>query len=129
MKLHTSQTASMPALENLPCAAGTSYKIGMGLVVASGVAAKVGATTAPEYICMSEKIGASGQQVQAVRVLKGETYEAPLSADGAALKIGDKVTIDADGIRVTATTTSGVAQITGFMTENQAAGDAVLVKF
>lgn len=129
MKLHTSQNASIPALENLPCAAGTEYKIGMGLVVSAGAAAKVGATATPEYICMSEKKGVAGQYVQAIRVLKGETYEAKLSEAGSALKIGNKVTIDADGIRVTATTASGVAQITGFMTEEQAAGDAVLVKF
>ncbi len=129
MKLHTTQNASVPALENLPCAADTEYKIGMGLAVSGGAAAKVSATAAPEYICMSEKTGAAGETVQAVRVLKGETYEAMLSAAGSALKVGDLVTIAADGIRVTATTSGGVAKIVGFMTEEKATGDGVLIKF
>ena len=55
---------------------------------------------------MANKTGAAGEFVQAIRVSKDDTYEAALSAAGTALKIGDKVTLDADGIRVTATTVS-----------------------
>lgn len=129
MKLHTTQTASYPALVEVPCAAGTEYKIGMALNVTAGAAALASGTTVPTHICFAKKTGVEGETVQAIRVLKGETFEAPLPADGAALKIGDKVTIAADGIGVTATTTSGIAQIVGFMTEAKAAGDGVLVKF
>ena len=129
MKLHTTQTASYPALVEVPCAAGVEYKIGMALNVTSGAAAQASGTTVPTHICFTQKKGAEGETVQAIKLLKGETFEAPLSVDGAALKIGDKVTIAADGIGVTATTASGIAQIVGFMTEAKAAGDGVLVMF
>jgi hypothetical protein len=126
MKLHKSQTASMPALEYLPAAAETEYKVGMGLTLGE-TAAKVAATAVPEYICMANSKGEA--TVPAIRVLAGETYEAPLAVDGSALKVGNKVTIDSDGIRVTATTASGVAKIVGFATELKAAGDGVFIKF
>lgn len=126
MKLHKSQTASQPALEYIPAATATAYKVGMGLTLGE-TAAKVAATAVPEYICMAEVTGATS--IPAIRVLQGETYEAKLSAAGSALKVGDKVTIDADGIRVTATTASGVAKIVGFATELKAAGDGVYIKF
>ena len=129
MKLYQSQSASQPALEQVPCGAGTAYKIGMALSVSADAAAKTAATAVPEYICVANKIGAAGEFVQAIRVSKDDTYEAALSAAGTALKIGDKVTLDADGIRVTATTASGVAQIIGFKTKEKAAGDGVLIKF
>ena len=128
MKLYQSQSASQPALEQVPCGAGTAYKIGMALSVSADAAAKTAATAVPEYICVANKTGAAGEFVQAIRVSKDDTYEA-LSAAGTGLKIGDKVTLDADGIRVTATTASGVAQIIGFKTKEKAAGDGVLIKF
>ncbi len=134
MKLYQAHGASQPALELVPCGADTAYKIGMGLTVSADAAAKVSAQAVPEYICMANKTGVAGEFVQAIRVNKDDTYEAVLSADGAELKIGDKVTIDADGIRVTATTTVsnaavGVAQIISFMTKEKASGDGVLIKF
>lgn len=129
MKLFQRNNASQAPLELIPCTASTAYKIGMGLTVASDGSAKVAATATPEYICMSEKTGVAGEFVQAIRVDEADTYEANLSAAGTGLKVGDKVTIDTDGIRVTATTTSGVAKIVGFKTAAKAAGDGVLIKF
>lgn len=134
MKLYQKHDASQPPLELVPCGADTVYKIGMGLVVSGDAAAKVGAQAVPEYICMANKTGVAGEFVQAIRVSKEDTYKAELSAAGTALKIGDKVTIDADGIRVTATTTVseavvGVAKIVGFETTEKASGDDVLIKF
>ena len=41
-----------------------------------------------------------------------DVYSAPLSVAGEALKVGDKVTLDATGTKVTATTVSGVFEIT-----------------
>ena len=41
--------------------------------------------------------------------------------------IGDKVTLSADGLQVTATTTSGVAEVVGM--DGTAAGDTVYVRF
>ena len=45
------------------------------------------------------------------------------------VKVGDKVTIATDGIRVTATTASGVAKIVEFAKGTKATGDTVLIKF
>ena len=129
MKLHVSQTMNANPLLELPCAADTAYKVGQALTVIGGVAALASGTTKPEYICMAEKTGVDGGLVPAIAVLPGEIYEAALSADGAALNVGDKVTIAADGIRVTATTTSGVAKIVGFPAGTKAVGDPVLIKF
>lgn len=129
MKIHQTQTASYPGLEYLPCSAGTEYKAGQALVLTGGVATLATGATAPTHICFSAKTGKTDETVQAIRVLKGEVFEAPLSVDGSALKIGDKVTIAADSIKVTATTSSGVAEIVGFCTEAKAAGDGVLVRF
>lgn len=129
MKLYQRHDASQTPIELVPCTAGTAYKVGMGLTVASDGSAKVAATSAPEYICVADKTGVAGESVQAVRVDTADTYVAKLSAAGTSLKVGDKVTIDADGIRVTATTTSGVAKIVGFTTAAKAAGDSVLIKF
>lgn len=129
MKLYQTHSASQPALEKIPCTASAEYKIGMGLTVGSGGSAKVAATGTPEYICMSEKTGVTGEFIQAIRVSKEDTYETTLSAAGTDLTVGDKVTIDTDGIRVTATTTSGVAKIVAFKTAGKASGDGVLIKF
>ena len=43
------------------------------------------------------------------------------------VKLGDKVTIYTDGLQVTATTTSGVAEVVGM--DGTAAGSTVLVRF
>lgn len=129
MKLHVSQTMLANPLVELPCAAGTSYKIGQSLTVSNGVASLAAGATKPEYICQAEKTGIAGETVQAIAVLPGEIYEAALSEDGASLKVGDKVTIATDGIRVTATTASGVAKIVEFTNGTKATGDTVLVKF
>jgi hypothetical protein len=129
MKLYQRHDASEAPIELVPCTAGVEYKIGMGLTVAAGGSAKVAATTVPDYICVADKTGVAGESVQAVRVGAAETYIAKLSAAGTSLKEGDKVTIDTDGIRVTATTTSGVAKIVGFTTATKAAGDSVLIRF
>ena len=129
MKLHVSQTMLANPLVELPCAAGTAYKIGQALTVSNDVASLAAGATKPEYICQAEKTGIAGETVQAIAVLPGEIYEAALSEDGASLKVGDKVTIATDGIKVTATTASGVAKIVEFTNGTKAAGDAVLVKF
>ena len=54
-------------------------------------------------------------------------WRTQLSAAGADLKPGSKVTLDADGLRVTATTESGVASIVAL--EGTAEGESVRVRF
>ena len=54
-------------------------------------------------------------------------FETAFSASATALKLGDKVTINTDGLTVTATKTNGVAEIV-YM-EGMDAGDMCLVRF
>ena len=116
--------------EELPCSAITP-KMGMLLKESSGNLAKASGTDVPAYISMVEKDSActAGDLIPVIRIEPGNIYETTLSASGSALKIGDKVTVATDGLRVTATTTSGVAEIMAFMTAEQASGDAVRVRF
>ena len=65
--------------------------------------------------------------VPVVRVQDYQVWRTQLSAAGADLKLGSKVTLDADGLRVTATTESGVASIVAL--EGTAEGESVRVRF
>lgn len=111
----------------LPCSAITP-KNGMAMVLSSGKLAIATGTNRPEFICIEQHSAAvsAGDMVTVVRVEADTDYETVLSASGA-LNIGDKVTIASDGLRVTATTTSGVAEIVAM--EGTASGDTVTVRF
>lgn len=84
-------------------------KLGEALVLANGKLTKCGATVMPEFISVGATIG---ERVPVVRVMEEDTFEAPLSAAGTSLKVGDKVTLDTDGLQVTATTENGVFTLT-----------------
>ena len=114
--------------EKLPCSAITP-KNGMAMTVTSGKLAIASGTTRPTYICVEEHGSAvtAGDEVTVVRVDEETVFETELSAAGTGLNIGDKVTIAADGLRVTATTTSGVAEIVYI--DGTAVGDMVQVRF
>lgn len=122
MKLWKSHGASAAPIETIPADSSLSYKVGEGLVITSNKAAKAAGTTAPAYICVGP---AKDGNVPVIKMSKEDVYAAPLSAAGTSLNIGDKVTVDTDSIRLTATTTNGVAEILGFATAAKAAGDEV----
>ncbi|MBR3585059.1 MAG: hypothetical protein IKO00_03450 [Oscillospiraceae bacterium] len=113
--------------EQLPCSAITP-KNGMAMVLSSGKLAIASGTNKPEFICIEQHSAAvsAGDLVTVVRVEPDTDYETVLSASGA-LNIGDKVTLASDGLRVTATTASGVAEIVAM--EGTASGDTVIVRF
>ena len=103
---------------------GTSAEaivLGEALVLSSGKLTKCAATTTPEFISMGS---GTGTVIPVVRVMEEDVYAAPLSASGASLNVGDKVTIASDGVKVTATTTSGVFEITQI--DGTSVGDTVL---
>lgn len=126
MNIRTTDTYSKP-FEILPCGNGTTYKIGQGLIISSGVAALATGTNKPQYICQENKTGVTGEGVYAARVTEDMTLEAPLSAAGTDLTVGSLVTIATDGMRLTATTTNGVAEIIEFP-EGKASGAKVRFK-
>ena len=117
--------------EFLPCGAITP-KLGMALIQTSGNLAIATGTNKPTYISMVEKEAActAGDLIPVMRVEPGTIFETELSAAGSSLKLGDKVTLHAsNGMQVTATKTDGVAEIVEFLTDAQASGDKVRVRF
>ena len=126
--IHSVDDNRVLGLEYLPCSAITP-KVGMALVQTSGNLALASGTTAPTYISMCERDTActAGELIPVVRVQKDIIFGVPAQAAMTSVKLGDKVTIYTDGLQVTATTTSGVAEVVGM--NGTAAGSTVLVRF
>mgnify|MGYP003296270513 CR=1 FL=1 len=122
------EDGALAPYEYLPCSAITP-KIGMALTQTNGNLAIASGTTVPTYISMIECGAAveAGTLIPVIRVDKGTIYETVLSAAGTSLKLGNKVTIAADGLRATATTTDGVAEIVAM--DGTATGSKVRVRF
>ena len=118
----------VPGIEYLPCSAIT-LKVGMALAQSGGNLAIASGTTAPTYVSMIEKEAAcaAGDIIPVMRVLPDMVFETTFSTAASAIKLGDKVTLNTDGLQVTATTTSGVAEVVGM--DGTAAGDKVRVRF
>lgn len=126
--IHSTDDGHALPWEYLPCSAITP-KVGMALTQSSGNLALASGTTAPTYISMTERDTActAGDLIPVVRVQKDTVYETTLAASGASLKVGDRVTLHTDGMQVTATTTSGVAEIVEII--GTAIGGKVRVRF
>lgn len=127
-RIHSTNDGRVPPIEYLPAGAITP-KVGMALVQSSGNLAVASGTTKPTYISMCDRETAvtSGELIPVIRVEDGMILGTELSAAGTSLKLGGKVTIATDGLRVTATTTDGVAEIVAM--NGTAVGDEVLVRF
>ena len=111
--LHSTDDGRIPSLEYLPAGAITP-KVGMALVQSSGNLAIATGTTKPTYISMVEKSAAltAGDVIPVFRVDPDMIFETSFSASAADIKLGQKVTLHAsNGGQVTATTTSGVAEV------------------
>lgn len=123
---HQFDHGQTPPLEYLPGKEGESFAVGEALAMgADGALTKCGAGAAPAYVCM----GPAGEfgRVPCSRVDGSIVYDAPLTADGAALHLGDKVTISDDGMGVTATTADGVAEVVRI--DGTGVGDTLGVRF
>lgn len=105
--------------------------IGKALTLSSGLLAVASGTTAPAYLAACEGSAAltSGTVIPVTRVSKEAIYETSLSVAGTSLKVGDKVTIASAGDQVTATTTSGTAEIVCFPDGDKTSGARVWVRF
>lgn len=122
-KFYKSDVVATPANELVPAKEGEAYAVGEALKMDGGAATKASGTDAPAYIAQGP---AQGGYVPAVRIIPTMEWETELSVAGTALKAGDKVTLGADGLTVTATTTAGVAEITNIL--DTAAGGKVRVR-
>ncbi len=125
MNYHSTDNAQLPPLEYLPATEGETYETGEALVMTNGGLTKCGPTARPAYLCEG-KVRADGL-LPVTRISVRIVYDAQLSAEGTALKLGDRVTLAAGGVDVTATTTGGVAEIVRM--DGTAAGDLVGVRF
>lgn len=126
---HSIEDGHVPAFEYLPCSAITP-KIGMALTESSGNLAIATGTTKPSYISMIEKDAActAGDIIPVIRVTEDIIFEVTNSASLSGVGVGAKVTLHAsNGLQITATTSSGVAEIVN--KSGDAAGSRTLVRF
>lgn len=97
-----------------PTTTSETYKVGETLKVSSaGKLTKASGTDVPVYVSLADYVApaSNAKDIPVVEINAGQIYRVPLQAAGTSLKVGDKVTIHTDGLQVTATTTSGVAEI------------------
>lgn len=120
-KMHTGKQRPFEYYEGT---ANEAIVLGEALVLSSGKLTKCAVTATPEFISMGSGTGVA---IPVVRVMEDDVYSAPLSASGASLNVGDKVTLHTTGTDVTATTTSGVFEITQI--NGTSVGDTVLGMF
>lgn len=127
-RLSSMKVGLTPPIEYKIATDSESYAVGEALKLASGKVTLCSGTTKPEFVCVGPANDAGEVPCVAVQdYMEFETTLAVAPADSATIGVGDKVTIHTDGMQVTATKTSGVAQIVAL--DGQAAGDRVVVKF
>lgn len=87
-----------------------TYVVGEALAYSSGVLVAATGTTTPEYISMENRTLAEDGLLCVTRIRPDIVYETTNQANLSATP-GAKVTLHTDGLRVTNTTTNGVAEI------------------
>lgn len=105
-----------------------TYQVGEALKLVSGKVTLCNGDVAPSHVCVGP-VDDNGV-VPCVEVQKYMEFETTLGVaptDSATVGVGDKVTLHTDGMQVTATKTSGVAEVTGV--DGQTVGSRVTVKF
>lgn len=108
--------------------AGEAVAIGEALVLTEGKLKKCGPQVKPEFIAMGDKTAAATDRKLAVcRCAANQLYGVPVTAAPTGLKPGDKVTLHADGLQVTATTSNGVITVES-IDGATAAGDEIVVR-
>lgn len=101
---------------------------GEAMVLSSGKLVKATGTTKPVFVSMEDvKTNDTTREISVYRIDPRMVFKVETSADASALNIGQKVTIDATGTKVTATTSSGVCTLVDMLGAS-ASGDPVLVR-
>lgn len=129
---HKNAAGNVIPWEYLPAGAITP-KVGMALIQTGGNLAIATGANSPTYLSMQESEAAltAGDIIPVIRVDANTIYETTNSASFSSVKRGDKVTLHAsDGLQVTATKTSGVAEVVDFDdAAASGAGGKVWVRF
>ena len=113
---------------DLPATAGEAYKVGEALVITAGKATKCGAAVKPTHICSQNLKADESDHVVAYPISGTMVFETVLTAAPTSLATGSKVTLAADGLGVTATTSNGVAEIVDLRGASKA-GELITIKF
>lgn len=108
-KLQRKGSAATEAIEYIAGTAAEAIAVGELLKLSSGKLTKASGTDVPEFVSLG---AGTGVILPVKRIYEDEVYQTALSASGTSLNVGDKVTIASDGLRATATTTSGVFMLT-----------------
>lgn len=85
--------------------------LGEALTITAGRLTKCGPTATPDAIAVGSCAAGTSQKVPFVRTNEVQEFETTAGATVAPTLIGSKVTIGADGLTCTATTTSGVFNV------------------
>lgn len=103
------ESDTAPIEKEIVATNGTTYTHGM-LVAYGSAGTAVAGSTNPEFVYVGKDTTAkTGDKLAVVPVLPEYEFETTLSASGASLKTGNKVTVT--DTQATATTASGVFQI------------------
>lgn len=117
-----------PPIEYKTATADEAYTVGEALKVASGAVTKCTGATKPTYVCVGPANAAGEVPCVAVQdYMEFETTLGVAPAENATVAVGNKLTIHTDGASVTATTTSGVAEVLAI--DGQTVGSRVVVRF
>ena len=120
---------NVPEPEYIEVKEAEAVVIGEDLVLTAGKLTKCGSTTVPGYISMGEvSASATKRVIAACRIEENQVYEVEVTEAPTSLVPGAKVTISADALGVTATTTSGVAKVVA-LNGASAIGDKITVRF
>lgn len=140
-RINVFEPQKYPVIKTKDIHAGHALKLGT-----TGVLESCEGTTKPTFVALADNYyyvdgtKVYRDEIAVGRVTADQIYETEVSAAATSLKVGNKVTIEASaaasgdtaavegGLRVTATTTSGVAEIVDLCGAS-VAGDKVLVRF
>lgn len=128
--IHTTADGHQVPWEYLPCDDIQPF-VGMPMVLSGGLLVRCGATAKPGFISMYDAPAtlAEGDIIPVIRVTEDIIFETTNSASLNGVGIGAKVTLTTTGdAQVTATTTSGVAEIVDKVA-GTGTGNRTLVKF
>jgi len=112
-----------PTTKQVAANTSVAYEVGDALIMTAGKLAKAGSTDKPEYISAEKATGAD--ELSVYQVESNQEWKTTLSTAGT-LTVGAKVTLSS-ATEVTATTTSGVAEVVSVA--GSAVGDEVIVRF
>lgn len=117
-----------PPIEYKAATTDESYAVGEALKVASGAVTKCSGAVKPAYVCVGPANAAGEVPCVAVQdYMEFETTLGVAPTDSNTVAVGNKVTLHTDGMSVTATTTSGVAEVLAI--DGQTVGSRVVVRF